>query len=322
MKKITHLVFAGNALRTLCLCGILRYLYCYQLDKDIHNVAGTSMGAFFAMAFALKIPIEILEECIYETCKENDFNSIDPSKFFNVINDLGVTSSINYFFKIKEYIKEKYEQDDITFIELSKKNGVNLFISTTRINDGKNVIFNVNDTPNVSVISAVAASMCIPFLSKPIFIDGYYYIDGFLTDNYPHEVFKGVHKDNILGVAVNVNSDYEIKKIEKDTDINFMPYITNIIRIFYINTYKYSYKNKIESLEDTLIIKESPIKSIFTPDITNDRIKLYLEKDEMNNLFLQGFKEVNDYINARNSYSNNSNLDLCFCDKSSIFQEI
>ena len=90
-----------------------------------------------------------------------------------------------------------------------------MFISTTRINDGSNIIFNVNDTPNVSIISAVAASMCIPFLSKPIIIDGYYYIDGFLTDNFPHEVFKGVHKDNILGVAVNIDSDYEITKIDK-----------------------------------------------------------------------------------------------------------
>ena len=93
---------------------------------------------------------------------------------------------------------------------------------------------------------------------------------------------------------------------------------------FVINsTYKYSYKNRIKSLEDTLIINKSPIRSIFTPEIKNDCIKLYLNKDDINNLFLQGFKEINDYINIRNyCYSNNSNLDLCFCDKSSNFQEI
>ncbi len=322
MKKITHLVFAGNALRTLCLCGILRYLYCYEMDKDIHNVAGTSMGAFFSLVFALKIPIEILENIIYDVCcNKNDFNNIDPSKIFNIINDLGITYSLDYLKKIKEYIKNTYNQDDMTFIELSKKNGINLFISATRINDGSNIIFNVNDTPNISIIDATAASMCIPIISKPILIDGYYYIDGFLTDNYPHKVFKGIHKDNILGVAVNIDTDYQINKIEKDTDINFLSYINNIIQIFYINTYKKAYKYKIEKLKDSLIINTSPIKSIFKTEIKNNKIELFLKKDDVNNLFLQGFKEVNDYINKKN-YFNNSNLDLCFCDKSSIFQEI
>lgn len=314
MKKITHLVFAGNALRTICLCGILRYLYCYNLDKNIHNVSGTSMGAYFALAFALKIPIEIIEDIIYQDCTENELTCFHASKFINIINELGLSTSIDYLKKIREFIKKTYNQDDMTFIELSKKNGINLFISTTRINDGTNFIFNVNDTPNVSILEATAASMCIPFLSKPIYIDGYYYIDGFLTNNFPCEVFKYVHKDNILGVAVNVESDYEIKKIEKDMEIELMPYINNIMHIFYINTYRYAYKNRIDNFEDGLIIKTSPIRSIFTPQIEDSCIKLSLSKEELNNLFLQGFKELHDYFN-------NSNLDLCLCDKSSNFQE-
>jgi len=44
MKKITHLVFGGHALKSLNLCGVLRYIYCYNLDINIRDVAGTSMG--------------------------------------------------------------------------------------------------------------------------------------------------------------------------------------------------------------------------------------------------------------------------------------
>ena len=72
MKPITHMVFGGNALRTLCLCGILRYIYFYNLDAFIRDVSGTSMGAFFALAFALKIPIEQLEQMIYKVCKDKN----------------------------------------------------------------------------------------------------------------------------------------------------------------------------------------------------------------------------------------------------------
>ena len=155
MKTITHLVFGGNALRTLCLCGILRYLYCYNLDKIIRDVAGTSMGAFFSLAFALKIPIEQLESYIYKTCNNPKLTKIETSSFLNMIDSYGLGSSIEYLEVIKDYIKETYNQEDLTFLELSKKTGINLYVSATRINDGSNVIFNVNDIIFINKITII-----------------------------------------------------------------------------------------------------------------------------------------------------------------------
>jgi NTE family protein len=300
MKHITHLVFGGNALRTLCLCGVLRYIYCYNLDKLIRNVSGTSMGAFFVMAFALKIPIERLEKIIYKVCSDPKLTKINGEAFLNIIDTYGLGSSLNYFDDIREFIKETYQQDDLTFIELSKKTGVNLFVSATRVNDGSNVIFNVNDTPDISIIDAVAASMCVPFLSKPILIDGYYYIDGYLTNNFPIDCFEDVNKDNILGVALNVKSDYNTPFIEKDKEISFSAYLYNIIHIFYNNTYKLCYYNKITCHPNFLIINNSPIRSIFNPVVNDNCIDFSLNEEDINNLFLQGFKELNDYMNTYN----------------------
>lgn len=300
MKHITHLVFGGNALRTLCLCGVLRYIYCYNLDKLIRNVSGTSMGAFFVMAFALKIPIERLEKIIYKVCSDPKLTKINGEAFLNIIDTYGLGSSLNYFDDIREFIKETYHQDDLTFIELSKKTGVNLFVSATRVNDGSNVIFNVNDTPDISIIDAVAASMCVPFLSKPILIDGYYYIDGYLTNNFPIDCFEDVNKDNILGVALNVSSDYNTPSIEKNKEISFSAYLYNIIHIFYNNTYKLCYYNKITCHPNFLIINNSPIRSIFNPVVNDNCIDFSLNEEDINNLFLQGFKELNDYMNTYN----------------------
>jgi len=308
MKHITHLVFGGNALRTLCLCGILRYIYCYNLEKLIRNVAGTSMGAFFALAFALKIPIEQLEKYIYKVCSNPKLTKINGEAFLNIIDSYGIGSSLNYLDDIRDFIKETYQQDDLTFLELSKKTGINLFVSATRVNDGNNVIFNINDTPDISIIDAVAASMCVPLLSKPILIDGYYYIDGYLTNNFPIDCFDNINKDNILGVAVNINNDYSMPFIEKNKEIDFTMYLYNIIYIIYNNTYKLCYYNKITSHPNFLIIKNSPIRSIFNPNINDDCIDFSLTEEDINNLFLQGFKELNDYMN---NYSNN-NRDLAF----------
>jgi NTE family protein len=300
MKHITHLVFGGNALRTLCLCGILRYIYCYNLDKLIRNVSGTSMGAFFALAFSLKIPIERLEKYIYKVCSDPKLTKINGEAFLNIIDTYGLGSSLNYLDDIREFIKETYHQDDLTFLELSKKTGVNLFVSATRVNDGSNVIFNVNDTPDISIIEAVAASMCVPFLSKPILIDGYYYIDGYLTNNFPIDCFDNINKDHILGVAVNISNDYMSPCIEKNKEIEFSSYLYNIIHIFYNNTYKLCYYNKITSYPNFLIIKNSPIRSIFNPVINDNCIDFSLKEEDINNLFLQGFKELNDYMNTYN----------------------
>ena len=107
MKQITHLVFAGNALKSLCICGILRYIYCYQMDKNIRDVAGTSMGAFFSLAYALKIPIERLEQIIYKTMK-SEISKIYPNNFINLINDYGFNNSLDYLVEIRNYIKEVY----------------------------------------------------------------------------------------------------------------------------------------------------------------------------------------------------------------------
>jgi len=322
MKPITHLVFGGNALRTLCLCGILRYIYFYNLNNFIRDVSGTSMGAFFALAFALKIPIETLENIIYKVCKDTNIATISPSDFLNIFDNYGVGCSLNYLIDIKNFIKDNFNQDDLNFLELSKKTGINLYVSATNINNGKNTNFNVNSTPYISVIDAVAASMCVPLLSKPINIDGYYYIDGYLTDNFPLDVFNHIPKEQILGVAVNVQNDYMMPNIPQNTEISFSKYIYNILYIFYNNTYKLCYYNKITSYNEFLIISNSPIKSIFDPNINDEKgfIDFTLNEEDINNLFLQGFKEINDYMNKFNYC--NSNLDFVFCDKSSNFHDI
>lgn len=309
MKQITHLVFAGNALKSLCICGILRYIYFYGLDKNIRDVAGTSMGAFFSLAYALKIPIERLEEIIYKTMKNEKITRIYPNNFFDLINNYGLNNSLNYFDEIRKYLKEVYNQEDMTFIELTKKTGVNLYVSVTEVNTGSNVIFNVDNYPDVSVIDAVSASMCLPILSKPIIINGKYYIDGYLSNNFPIEVFNHINNEFILGVGVNTQED-----ICETNEITFVNYFLNIFKIFYNNTDKLCYYDKLMNHKNILYISKIPIKNVMNPEITDEYIDYSIDEETLNNLYLQGFKEMNDYFNK--------SLDLALDDKSSNFQDI
>jgi len=298
MKYFTHLVFSGSALRSICLLGILRYLYFNKLDIYIKNIAGASMGSFFCLAFALKIPIDELEIMIKKLINSNDVISVPSNKLLTIFSDLGFNDSRLYLSEFRNYIKNKYDMDDITFIQLSKMTGVNMYVSTTRINDGINYIFNVNDTPDVSVLDAIAASMCIPILSKPINIDGYYYVDGCISNNLPFEIFNNINEDDILNVAVYIKKDYAMSNIiEKDNDdLNFMIYFKQIMSIIYSNSLQRCYLSKIPTLKNPLIISDSPFKSFYNIQINDDDIRFNITDDDIENLILQGFRDINNYM--------------------------
>ena len=297
MKHITHLIFCGNALKSLTLCGVLRYLYFHKLEANIRDISATSMGAFFAFAFALRIPIEKLESMIIELSKDETITKFKPSSFINIINNYGLCSSIDYLKIYRTYLKEIYGQDDITFLELSKKTGINIYISATRVDTGANVIFNVNDTPNISVLSAIAASMCIPIISQPIIIDGYYYDDGFLSNNVPYEVFHNVNKNNILAVASNVEKYYENQKVEKGTELSIIQYYYNIIFIYYMNNFKLCYSNKLKEFGDILYIDASHVKCLCAFNNNENCLDFTLTEAELNDIYLIGYKAIHDYMN-------------------------
>ncbi len=303
MKFITHLIFCGNALKSLTLCGILRYLYSYNLDRNIHDIAATSMGAFFSLSFALKIPIEKLELMIIEAIKDESITKFKPSTFINVINNYGLTCSIEYLKMYKKYLKEIYNEDDISFLELSKRTGVNLYISTTRVDTGTNVIFNVNDTPNVSVLTAIAASMCIPMVSQPIIIDGYYYVDGYLTNNFPCEMFTHINKDNILAVGAYLVESYEMKPMEQGKELSIFEYYLNIMFIYHKNNYTLCYLNKINEFGDVLLINTNYSKSLCSYNKEENCLDFTLSEDDLNGLYLIGYKAISDYMDERNKIS-------------------
>jgi predicted acylesterase/phospholipase RssA len=297
MKYFTHLVFSGSALRSFCLLGVLRYIYFNKMEDYIKNAAGTSMGSFFCLAFALKIPIDELEEMIITLINIPEVISVSSDDFINLFTDLGFNNSKLYLSGIKKFLKKKYDIEDITFIELSKLTGVNVFVSVTKINTGKNFIFNVNDTPNVSVLDAVAASMCIPLLSQPVKIDDNYYIDGCLTNNLPYEIFNNINQDDILNVAIYIKKDYEVTDIIKtDEELNFFNYYKQICSIIYSNSLHCSYISKLPNFKNPLLISDSPFTSFYNIKVSDDSIAFNIKDDDVQNLILQGFRDISNYM--------------------------
>ena len=68
---ITHLAFSGGGIKGFCYMGIIRYLYLENMIDDIKYVSGASIGAYFGLILALKIPIEYIEKEFSELMLRN-----------------------------------------------------------------------------------------------------------------------------------------------------------------------------------------------------------------------------------------------------------
>tara|TARA_Y100000389_G_scaffold11533_2_gene10607 strand:- start:4263 stop:5150 length:888 start_codon:yes stop_codon:yes gene_type:complete len=295
MTDYTHLVISGGGLYGMCMLGVFRYLYIENKLKNIKNVAGNSIGSFFALAYCLDINIDELEklikEIIYDKNATINKNNLGNVFIYNGILDFNVIV-IN---KLKKYINKKYNINDMTFIDLSKKFGKNLYISTTNINSGKNTIFSTDNYPNISIFDATCASMSLPYIAIPVKINEEYYVDGLLTNNFPLNIFENIHKDNILGIVIKIINKFTLKKIE---NITFLDFNKRMLEILVEKSSESAFLKYINNEHANIfVIEDSPIKDYVPFEINNENVDLEFNDDDIDNLILDGFIKISNFFN-------------------------
>ena len=291
-NKYTHLILSGGGLYGLCFLGIFRYLIIEKKLNSLKNIVGNSMGSFFSLGYSLNIDIDKLENIVKELKECNDIK-INKKNLGNLFKKNGILN----FSIFTNILKIESKIDDITFKEFSKKFGINLYISATNVNRLENVIFCIDNTPDVSVFDAVAASMSLPYMCEPILIDGEYYIDGCLSNNFPSNIFQNINKNNILGITIKINRDYEIKKYEKNTKFTFLNYNKRLIELLICNNIKTTYLNNVNSdYCDIIIIEDSPINDYLLYNMNKDKLETTISDTDIDNLILDGFIKATEYF--------------------------
>lgn len=300
---ITHVSFSGGGIKGLCYLGVLRYLYIEKMIDNIKFVSGSSIGAFFAMVLALKIPLEFIEKEFVEVLKnihENGSMCIDKRSFIGLLEKNGFHSVRFIIQPVLRYLKEYYDIQDITFMDFVKKTGVNIYINTVNLNTSSRKIFSAEDTPNVSVVEAVVASMTVPVLFEAIKIDGEYYVDGVLSYDMPIDIFENVPKVNVLGVLMLQSEKDTLEVYPKDTELDFMQYMSRIFNVMMINLIHRS-THKYKNRDDFYILKltDLPYDKSFKFVWKDDGLVIDCKQEEVDNLILKGFIETTKYMNKR-----------------------
>jgi hypothetical protein len=306
MKKIaniSHVNLSGGGAKGIAYLGILRYLYLEEMIDQIKYISGTSIGALFAIIFALKIPSEFIEEGLEEIRKNMHIHSsLNKSNMAKLFTHNGIISAKYMVTPIVEYLKKKYDVTDLTFIEFVKKTGVNLYIRTTNLNTGKVQIFCLEDTPNVSVIDACIASMSVPFIAPPVMINGEYYIDGLTSD---FDYFKDVSQQNVLNIMLP--SDDPGKPLPKGSHIDLFDYSYRITQIMLAMMLKDS------GQENPSLFKVGPLAydSYFRFKCTDKDMFIEFNKEEFDSMIIQGFVYMSQYMNNRFSAAKNKMCWIC-----------
>ena len=317
--NITHLVLSGGGMRGVIFVGALRYMYINNIHKNIKHIAGCSIGALIGLMMAFKLTIEEMEEILYICKDDNELCYLSIKKYIRLMTDYGLFNTEILIKHLKNIIKKKYPEmcllneyntmdisETITFSQLSKSFGVNIYISCTNINTCDNEIFSIETTPNICVYKACCASMAIPLLFKPINIGDYYYYDGALTNNFPIKIFANVPKENIIGMILyKENKNIEpIKKINLIYIIKQLMTILNILRVKQV---------LLKEIQDSKCIdyynpKNLVLNSAMNITFNRKGMRLHITKTEMDEMIYAGFESMTKYIEERyNKYIEDNN---------------
>lgn len=184
------IALSGGGAKGIAHIGVIRALLENGIEPTI--VSGTSAGSIIGSLYAAGVSTDNMEKLIADS---------SIMKIFRVV---GIPGS--GLVKL-DYLKERLA----AFIPEDSFESLNypLFVCATNLNQGKAVYFSTG-----TIFDKVVASCSVPWLFKPIEIDGQMYVDGGITNNMPASILRD--KCDIL-IGSNVKPKVHVQS-NKDLD--------------------------------------------------------------------------------------------------------
>jgi len=193
-KPLVGLALGSGASRGLAHIGVLRALKEENIPIDM--VAGTSAGALIGALFCCGIDLKVIEKVAQELPRKELIDLSVPRLGFVKGN------------RIEELVKfltrdMKIEDLDIPFR-----------VVATDIARGEKVVFDSG-----YIYKAVRASISIPGIFTPVYMDGRVLVDGGIMDRVPVSIVRDMGADVVIGVDVGFSAPRG--KVESIFDVIF-----------------------------------------------------------------------------------------------------
>ncbi|MHB1953144.1 MAG: patatin-like phospholipase family protein [Sulfobacillus sp.] len=180
-SAIDTLVFAGGGLRGLAYVGCLRVLEDHGIIPGVVKLVGTSFGAIVAMVVSLGFSADEL----YDFVVNFRYAHIQDIHLLGFWKNFGLDTGGRLNELLRAMCRRKTGNPDLTFRQLFEMKNKRLVVAATCLNDCQVRYFSLEESPELSVASAVRMSASLPVLFAPVICDGMLYSDGGLLDNFP-----------------------------------------------------------------------------------------------------------------------------------------
>lgn len=285
--RFTHVVFSGGGFAGMSYLGVVRYFQTENLMQSIRHVAGTSIGAVFACAMAIGIPVGCLEQAYKEISQDATEMFIDNTKLLTMFQKKGCHSVEGILKPLRAYMKDSWNMEDISFLELMKKTGKHLIVCTTCVETGEVVYFSAETHPDVSVMKAIQASASLPMLFVPVRIGDRHYVDGGVAQNHPVECFGTPIPTSLLAVKVSKRVSVNAKPY---SDWTFTEYMLQMLNLYLFNADKEYTKCKYQ-----LFMLDPPIE-FFKIRIEKDGIWMDVSANQIDESVVYGYKMMSEWM--------------------------
>ena len=201
LSKVTQLVFSGGAMKGYCFIGVLKFLEEHDCIKNINHLIGTSVGSCISLLINIGFTSDELTQLMSQIDIFKYYN-LKSDTILNIFDTYGINCGNDLIHSLKIIIKKKLGKDNITFKELYDKTNIKLTMIGCHLNTMNTILYNHETSPDMNVIDALRISISVPIIFDPVKINGDYYVDGGLTNNYAIDIFdKDI--DNTLGILLD-----------------------------------------------------------------------------------------------------------------------
>jgi NTE family protein len=203
---------SGGGIRVVAFVGALEVLAKNKLLNHVNEYIGVSAGALIGFLLSIGYTLQELKKLVLEF----DFGlirNLEPENTLEFLEHYGLDNGANLNRLCESVMRQKNILPTTTFLELShiRPPLPSFRCFATDLTTCQPREFSLSTTPNVKIIDALRATMCLPFYFTPIEdpITGNLLSDGGLMNNYPmvflpadeHKyalgmMFSGEHAEN------------------------------------------------------------------------------------------------------------------------------
>lgn len=191
MKRYHTVVFSGGAVKAVAFVGCVRYMEQTGLLASVCKFVGSSAGAIAAFMLALGMDAEEMEHWLTQRLTAVGVNRIDVDGVLGLYENMGIDSGGRLEAFLRDMLRAKLNRRNVTFMEFAKITGQDLVICASNLTRARPEYFSVDTSPDLSVLTALRASTCIPVLFTPVKVADMLYVDGGMFENLPTGAIEG-----------------------------------------------------------------------------------------------------------------------------------